>query len=36
LAIGVNTNGLKEVLGMWMRENEGAKFWLCVITELKE
>lgn len=35
LAIGVNTNGLKEVLGMWMTENEGAKFWLAVVTELK-
>ena len=35
LAIGVNTNGLKEVLGMWMTENEGAKFWLAVVTELR-
>lgn len=35
LAIGVNMQGLKEVLGMWASENEGAKFWLSVITELK-
>lgn len=35
LAIGVNMSGLKEVLGMWASENEGAKFWLAIITELK-
>lgn len=35
LAIGVNMQGLKEVLGLWASENEGAKFWLSVITELK-
>jgi putative transposase len=35
LAIGVNMRGLKEVLGMWASENEGAKFWLAVVTELK-
>ena len=35
LAIGVNMQGIKEVLGMWASENEGAKFWLGVITELK-
>lgn len=35
LAIGVNMQGLKEVLGMWTSENEGAKFWLSIITELK-
>lgn len=35
LAIGVNMNGIKEVLGMWTSENEGAKFWLQVVTELK-
>jgi putative transposase len=35
LAIGVNMQGLKEVLGMWASENEGAKFWLSIITELK-
>lgn len=35
LAIGINTSGLKEVLGMWMTENEGAKFWLSIVTELR-
>ena len=35
LALGVNTDGQKDLLGMWMSENEGAKFWLSVLTELK-
>jgi putative transposase len=35
LALGVNMDGVKEVLGMWVAENEGAKFWLQVVTELK-
>jgi len=35
LAIGVNMSGLKEVLGMWTAETEGAKFWLSVVTELR-
>ncbi|WP_370622375.1 IS256 family transposase (plasmid) [Citrobacter portucalensis] len=35
LALGVNTEGQKELLGMWLAENEGAKFWLSVLTELK-
>lgn len=35
LAIGVGINGCKEVLGMWLEETEGAKFWLKVVTELK-
>ncbi len=35
LAFGVTLEGLKEVLGMWAAENEGAKFWLQVVTELK-
>ena len=35
LALGVNTEGQKEVLGLWASENEGAKFWLQVLTELK-
>jgi len=34
LAIGINLDGDKEVLGMWVSENEGAKFWLQVVTEL--
>ena len=36
LAFGVNLQGLKEVLGMWAAETEGAKFWLSVVTELKK
>jgi len=35
LAIAVTFNGVKEVLGMWTAETEGAKFWLSVVTELK-
>jgi putative transposase len=35
LAIGVNMNGHKEVLGLWIAQTEGAKFWLQVVTELK-
>ena len=35
LAIGVNLKGYKEVLGMWIAQTEGAKFWLSVVTELK-
>ena len=35
LAIGINTDGLKEVLGMWIAKTEGAKFWLSVLNELK-
>jgi putative transposase len=34
LAIGINTDGLKEVLGMWIAKTEGAKFWLSVLNEL--
>lgn len=35
LAIGVNMDGHKEVLGLWISQTEGAKFWLQVVTELK-
>lgn len=35
LALGVNLEGHKELLGMWLSENEGAKFWLGVLTELQ-
>jgi putative transposase len=35
LAIGVNLEGKKETLGLWTAENEGAKFWLSVLTELQ-
>ena len=34
LVLGVNGNGHKELLGMWISANEGAKFWLGVLTEL--
>ncbi len=35
LTLGINTEGQKELLGMWLAENEGEKFWLSVLTELK-
>ena len=35
LALGVNLNGDKELLGLWVAQTEGAKFWLQVVTELK-
>jgi putative transposase len=35
VAIGINMEGHKEVLGLWSSANEGAKFWLSVLTELK-
>src|SRR5574343_1556812 len=35
LAIGLNLAGEKEVLGLWIAQTEGAKFWLHVVTELK-
>ncbi len=35
LAIGVNLDGERDVLGMWFQRTEGAKFWLQVLTELK-
>ena len=35
LALGVNLTGEKELLGLWIAQTEGAKFWLQVVTELK-
>jgi len=35
LALGVNLEGLKDVLGIWIEQTEGAKFWLRVMTELR-
>jgi putative transposase len=35
LAIGINIDGLKDVLGIWLEQSEGAKLWLKVMTELK-
>lgn len=34
LALGIRTDGVKELLGLWIAQNEGAKFWLNVLTEL--
>jgi putative transposase len=36
LALGINVEGKKELLGMWLAENEGAKFWLSVLTKLQK
>lgn len=35
LALGINLNGLKEVLGIWIADTEGAKFWLHVVNDIK-
>ena len=35
LALGINMDGHKELLGIWIAETEGAKFWLSVLTELQ-
>jgi len=35
VALGINMEGQKELLGLWLAETEGAKFWLSVLTELK-
>jgi len=35
LALGINMAGEKELLGIWIAQTEGAKFWLQVVTELK-
>jgi putative transposase len=35
LAMGINLEGRKEVLGMWVAQSEGAKFWLMILSELK-
>src|SRR6478672_755629 len=35
IALGVRANGTKEILGLWLEQNEGAKFWLRVLNELK-
>jgi transposase-like protein len=36
LALGINLDGHKELMGLWIAENEGAKFWLGVLTELQQ
>ena len=35
LALGVLPNGTKDILGIWIEQSEGAKFWLRVMTEIK-
>ena len=35
VAIGVNLEGRKELLGLWLAESEGAKYWLSCLTDLK-
>lgn len=35
LALGANMEGHKELLGLWLSENEGAKFWINALTELQ-
>lgn len=35
IAIGINMDGIKDVLGMWVGENESAKFWLSIMNGLK-
>lgn len=35
LALGINASGEKELLGLWLAETEGAKFWLSVLTDLQ-
>jgi putative transposase len=35
IALGVRVDGAKEVLGLWLEQNEGAKFWLRVMNELR-
>jgi transposase-like protein len=35
LAIGITRQGTKDILGLWIEQTEGAKFWLKVMTELK-
>ena len=36
IALGINLEGEKECLGLWVSESEGAKFWLDVLTEIQE
>ncbi|WDP91120.1 MAG: IS256 family transposase [Desulfobacter sp.] len=35
IALGINSEGYKELMGLWIAETEGAKFWLSVLTELQ-
>jgi putative transposase len=35
IILGINTEGMKEILGIWIDQSEGAKFWLNTLTEIK-
>lgn len=35
LAVGINLEGHKEILGMWIQQTEGAKFWMAILNEIK-
>ena len=35
IAVGLKTNGMKEVLGLWLGKNESSAFWMSVLTDLK-
>ena len=35
LALAINSEGMKELLGLWIAQNEGSKFWMSVLTELE-
>lgn len=35
VAVGIKLNGLKDVLGLWTGDTEGSKFWLTILTELR-
>ena len=34
IVMGLNTNGIREVIGMWISETERASFWMQILTEL--
>lgn len=36
IALGINNTGRKEILGIWIGENEGAKFWMSVLNDIRE
>ena len=35
IVLGINQDGIKEILGIWVGENEGSKFWLSVLSEIR-
>lgn len=35
IILGINTEGLKDILGIWIGENEGAKYWLGILNEIR-